>query len=300
MRFTYRCGIGESYPLALVIALGGSLTVVQLMVNACPDALKEKLSGKRNVLHYAIAEGVDIEIVKYLTTQNPNLVLEVDSFNAIPLHLASTYPSSSLSVLNHLLHIHPEGAKCLDNKLLTPLHRACRSRISIQKVQALIQACPEVLSWKDWLQTTPLEWAERVDHRLSDSIPEIVEMLEMMTDILVLGSKEGGYEEEHITTNDHDKYRAQHILLHFQSINYWGGIRLAFARNIKLMALLDLGIEMIPKLLSLLSIDGDITQLNDISGGEDGSSAALTLSIESIFSVLVQCPDVVGRARCTI
>ena len=236
MRFTYRCGIGESYPLALVIALGGSLTVVQLMVNACPDALKEKLSGKRNVLHYAIAEGVDIEIVKYLTTQNPNLVLEVDSFNAIPLHLASTYPSSSLSVLNHLLHIHPEGAKCLDNKLLTPLHRACRSRVSIQKVQALIQACPEVLSWKDWLQTTPLEWAERVDHRLSDSIPEIVEMLEMMTDILVLGSKEGGYEEEHITTNDHDKYRAQHILLHFQSINYWGGIRLAFARNIKLMA----------------------------------------------------------------
>ena len=114
MRFTYRCGIGESYPLALVIALGGSLTVVQLMVNACPDALKEKLSGKRNVLHYAIAEGVDIEIVKYLTTQNPNLVLEVDSFNAIPLHLASTYPSSSLSVLNHLLHIHPEGARCLD------------------------------------------------------------------------------------------------------------------------------------------------------------------------------------------
>ena len=300
MRFTYRCGIGESYPLALVIALGGSLTVVQLMVNACPDALKEKLSGKRNVLHYAIAEGVDIEIVKYLTTQNPNLVLEVDSFNAIPLHLASTYPSSSLSVLNHLLHIHPEGAKCLDNKLLTPLHRACRSRVSIQKVQALIQACPEVLSWKDWLQTTPLEWAERVDHRLSDSIPEIVEMLEMMTDILVLGSKEGGYEEEHITTNDHDKYRAQHILLHFQSINYWGGIRLAFARNIKLMALLDLDIEMIPKLLSLLSIDGDITQLNDTSGGEDGSSAALTLSIESIFSVLVQCPDVVGRARCTI
>ena len=300
MRFTYRCGIGESYPLALVIALGGSLTVVQLMVNACPDALKEKLSGKRNVLHYAIAEGVDIEIVKYLTTQNPNLVLEVDSFNAIPLHLASTYPSSSLSVLNHLLHIHPEGAKCLDNKLLTPLHRACRSRASIQKVQALIQACPEVLSWKDWLQTTPLEWAERVDHRLSDSIPEIVEMLEMMTDILVLGSKEGGYEEEHITTNDHDKYRAQHILLHFQSINYWGGIRLAFARNIKLMALLDLDIEMIPKLLSLLSIDGDITQLNDISGGEEGSSAALTLSIESIFSVLVQCPDVVGRARCTI
>ena len=300
MRFTYRCGIGESYPLALVIALGGSLTLVQLMVNACPDALKEKLSGKRNVLHYAIAEGVDIEIVKYLTTQNPNLVLEVDSFNAIPLHLASTYPSSSLSVLNHLLHIHPEGAKCLDNKLLTPLHRACRSRASIQKVQALIQACPEVLSWKDWLQTTPLEWAERVDHRLSDSIPEIVEMLEMMTDILVLGSKEGGYEEEHITTNDHDKYRAQHILLHFQSINYWGGIRLAFARNFKLMALLDLDIEMIPKLLSLLSIDGDITQLNDISGGEDGSSAALTLSIESIFSVLVQCPDVVGRARCTI
>ena len=290
MRFTYRCGIGESYPLALVIALGGSLSVVQLIVNACPDALKEKLSGKRNVLHYAIAEGVDVEIVKYLITQNPNLVLEVDSFNAVPLHLASTYPSSSLSVLNHLLHTYPEGATCLDNKLLTPLHRACRSRASIQKVQALIEACPEALYWKDWIQTTPLEWAERMDHRLSDSIPEVVEMLEMMTDILVLGSKEGGGEED-----NHDKYRAQQILLYFRSINYWGGIRLSFARNIKLMALLDLDMGMIPKLLSLLSIDGDITQLNDIAGGEDGSS--VKLSIESIFSVLVQCPDIMGRAR---
>lgn len=280
-----------------MIALGGSLTVVQLMVNACQDALEEKLSGKRNVLHYAIAEGVDVKIVKYLTTQNPNLVLEVDSFNAVPLHLASTYPSSSLSVLNHLLHIHPEGAKCFDNKLLTPLHRACRSRASIQKVQALIEACPEALYWKDWIQTTPLEWAERVDHRLSDSIPEVVEMLEMMTDILVLGSKEGG-DEEDPSPNNHDKYRAQRILLHFRSINYWGGIRLAFARNIKLMALLDLGMGMMPQLLSLLSIDGDTTQLNEIAGGEDGSSAAITLSIESIFSVLVQCPDVVGSSRC--
>ena len=149
-----------------------------------------------------------------------------------------------------------------------------------------------LLYWKDWIQTTPLEWAERVDHRLSDSIPEVIEMLEMMTDILVLGKKEGGDEED-----NHVKYRAQQILLYFRSINYWGGIRLAFARNIKLMALLDLGMGMMPKLLSLLSIDGDITQLNDIAGGEDGSSAAITVSIESIFSVLVQCPDVMGRAR---
>ena len=151
----WRCGIGEAYPLAIVIALGGSLQVVQLLVEACPEALEQKLSGKRSVIHYAIAEGSDYTIIQYITSKNPNLVKELDSFNAIPLHLAATYPSSSLSVLKHLISIYPDGSKSVDHKSQCPLHRACRSRASIDKVQALIEACPEVLFREDWLKTTP-------------------------------------------------------------------------------------------------------------------------------------------------
>ena len=49
-RHSYRCGIGtatsKAYPLALVVALGGSIDVVKRMINSCPMALNEKLSGR--------------------------------------------------------------------------------------------------------------------------------------------------------------------------------------------------------------------------------------------------------------
>ena len=277
-KYRWRCGIGEAYPLAIVIALGGSLEVVQLLVDACPEALEQKLSGKRSVLHYSIAEGADYSIIQYLTSKNPNLVKELDSFNAIPLHLAATYPSSSLSVLEHLISIYPDGAKCIDHKSQCPLHRACRSRSSIEKVQALIEACPDVLFREDWLKTTPLGWAERLDHRLSDSIPEVVQLLEKMEIILTVKSY-----------SDEDKYRAEQILAHFKRTKYLGGIRVAIAQNIHLVSLLDLPLELIPKLLSLFnkSNTDDKTEIEEV---------AQKRSIESFFSVLVQRPDLVSSA----
>lgn len=44
------------------MALGASLDVVSIMVEACPEALEERLSGRRTVLHYAISEGVCLEV----------------------------------------------------------------------------------------------------------------------------------------------------------------------------------------------------------------------------------------------
>lgn len=59
----HRFGIGtDIHPLALVVALGGSLDVVKIMVEACPEALSERLSGRRTLLHYAISEGVKVEV----------------------------------------------------------------------------------------------------------------------------------------------------------------------------------------------------------------------------------------------
>mmetsp|Transcript_7504 Transcript_7504/g.17026 ORF Transcript_7504/g.17026 Transcript_7504/m.17026 type:complete len:372 (+) Transcript_7504:231-1346(+) len=304
LQHPYRCGIGNTHPLALVVALGASLEVVQLMVHACPEALEEKLSGRRSVLHYAIAEGVNVEIIQYLTSQNPSLVSEVDSFQAIPLHLASTYPSSSPSVLRHLLHIHPEGAKSLDHKSQSPLHRACRSRVSLEKVQALIEANPEALFWNDSNKTTPLGWADRMDRRLSDPIPEVVEILGMMEDILRFGaSGEGsdesgnynGEEDEDSDMNNGKCHRAQQILVHFRSIQWWDGIRLAFARNIKLVSFLNVPIGLLPDMLSLLGVNA--SRCFHSNGKSEEEESTLKCSVESLFSVLVQCPDIVGSTR---
>jgi len=296
LRHSYRCGIGNTtkvHPLALAVALGGSLAVIELMVLACPQALEEKLSGRRNILHYAIAEGVDVDIIQYLTSQNPCLVSEVDSFQAIPLHLASTYPTSSPAVLRHLLRVHPEGAKSLDHRSQTPLHRACRCRDSLEKVLILVEAYPEALCWEDSQHgLTPLGWAERIDHRLSDPIPEVVEMLQQIEGILTLGSSDNGRNE------DEECHYAQQILRHFQSIPWWGGIRMLFSRNVKLVSLLNVPMGLLPELLGLIGSGDNINASSCFHGNDNNSEGreepSFKYRMESVCSVLLQCPDVVG------
>lgn len=292
LRHSYRCGIGNAtraHPLALVVALGGSLEVVTIMVNACPEALVEKLSGRRNVLHYAIAEGADISIVRYLTLHNPRLVVEEDSFRAVPLHLASTYyPSSSSDVVRHLLCLHPYGAQSIDYRSQTPLHRACRSRVSLEKILCLIEAFPDAIFKKDWLRTTPLEYAESTHQRLSEPCQDVIEILGMVEDIMRIGNAIDQEEDAMDCCRCFPSsclgrlddwsgvacmsVRARRILSHFRAIQWRGGIRLAFGRNSKLALMLNLPVGVYPRLLSLLDAD----------------------SVEGLYSMLVQCPDIVS------
>jgi hypothetical protein len=301
-RHSYRCGIGtasKAFPLALVVALGGSIDVVTRMVNSCPMALNEKLSGRRNVLHYAIAEGVDISIIQYLTSCNPSLVKEVDSFHAIPLHLASTYyPTSSVDVVRHLLQLYPHGAGCLDNKSQTPLHRACRSRASLDKMQYLIEAYPNAIFKQDWVKSTPLEYAESMHQRLSEPCPNIVKVLGMVEELMKMGQSNNN-NKCHVAQNlscpwhENDDGRrilnnmlvadrAKQILTHFQAIHWHGGIRLAFKSNIQLISLLNLPKSLYPRLLSLLLGDGD-------GDGDDDNN-----KVEIVYSMLVHFPQVLS------
>lgn len=287
LRHPYRCGIGNNnnannnrggggaHPLALVVALGGSLEVVSRMVDANPAALGEKLSGRRNVLHYAIAEGVGVNVIRYLTSRNPSLVAEEDSFQALPLHLACTYCTSSSSavlLLHLLLDLHPAAATSLDHKLQTPLHRACRSRASMEMVLALIEAYPEALFLDDWHRTRPLEYAESMHQRLSEPMPEVIEVLGMAEDILRMNREDGDRgttarppssssaesddDDDAVVVGGGGADRARMILAHFRTIRWWGGIRLAFERNVNLASVLDLPPGVFPRLLRLLGTEG--------------------------------------------
>jgi len=261
-----------------VVALGGSLEVVSRMVDANPSALGEKLSGRRNVLHYAIAEGAGVNVIRYLTSRNPSLVTEEDSFQALPLHLACTYCTSSSpsAVLLHLLDLHPAAATSLDRKLQTPLHRACRSRASMEMVLALIEAYPDALFLDDWHGTSPLEYAESMHQRLSEPMPEVIEVLGMAEDILRMNSEDGDRgttarppsssssaesdddddDDDAVVVGGGGADRARMILAHFRTIRWWGGIRLAFERNVDLASLLDLPPGVFPRLLRVLGTAG--------------------------------------------
>lgn len=283
----HRFGIGaDLHPLALVVALGGSLEVVKIMVEACPEALGERLSGKRNLLHYAISEGVDVEVgidsmlyistrfimliltqtvyicmdkqvITYLVSQFPRYLQETDSYNAIPLHLAACYPSSSLDVMKLLLKLHPNGAKSFDNQSRTPLHRACKSRSSLQKVMALVEAAPEVLTWRDWCGYTPLEIADRLDHRLGDVNPEVVGFLELVQEIMQIHFEPNNASDSTnisngVTTANERKHRAGEILMRFRFIGWTEGIPMVFTQNTHLFSLMDIPTILVHEFVSLL------------------------------------------------
>lgn len=283
----HRFGIGaDLHPLALVVALGGSLEVVKIMVEACPEALGERLSGKRNLLHYAISEGVDVEVgidsmlyistrftmliltqtvyicmdkqvITYLVSQFSRYLKETDSYNAIPLHLTACYPSSSLDVMKLLLKLHPNGAKSIDNQSRTPLHRACKSRSSLQKVMALVEAAPEVLTWRDWCGYTPLEIADRLDHRLGDVNPEVVGFLELVQEIMQIHFEPNNESDSTnisngVTTANEKKHRAGEILMRFRFIGWTEGIPMVFTRNTHLFSLIDIPTILFHEFVSLL------------------------------------------------
>eukprot|EP00804_Cyclotella_cryptica_P022826 CCRYP_005044-RA/>CCRYP_005044-RA protein AED:0.07 eAED:0.07 QI:83/1/1/1/0.5/0.66/3/18/360 len=289
-----RLGIGTNlHPLPLVVALGGSLDVVKIMVEACPEALGERLSGRRNLLHYAISEGVDIQVIRYLVTQYPQFLYETDSYNAIPLHLASTYPSSSLSVLQLLLHLHPNGAKAIDNKSQTPLHRACKSRAPLEKIMVLVAACPDVLSWRDWCGNTPLGLADRMDHRLGDVHPEVVELLEWVEEVLRLDmephynpSNINNLGETILTPTSEERQRAQEILARFHSMRWYDGISMAFFDNTKLFTLLGIPTPLIHKFLSLICGSKSTITIDDSTN----SDINRTNRLKGLFSLLRQHP----------
>ena len=287
IRHSFRCGVGTCHPLAVVVALGGSLRVVEAMVAACPEALNERL-GRRTLLHYVISEGVDVEIIKYLTSQCcPTLVSQTDSFGAVPLHLAASYPSSSTCVLRHLIQLHPKGAYALDNKSQTPLHRACKSRAKMSKILALIEANPFALFVKDYGNNTPLGWAEKFDHSLTDVCPEVVELISLMEDILTLGGVvDGEYDNDSASnslqvsnTADETRQRAEHILSHFSAMSWYDGIKIAFACNNSLISLIGVPLNLYPTLLSLLS-QRNIDYL-----------ASNCFGLESTYTILLRSPD---------
>jgi ankyrin repeat protein len=224
----------------------------------------------------------------------PEYLTQTDSYNAIPLHLAAFYPSTSVHVLQHLLNLHPRGAKSLDNQSMTPLHRACKSRSSLPKVIALVEAAPCVLSWRDWCGNTPLELADRMDHRLGDIIPEVVGLLELVEETMQLRLDPGNALDSNRTNIDVRRQRAGEVLMRFRFIGWQSGIPMAFAHNIHLFDLMAVPTILNPELLSCFSSNKTVRVENDEPENNDASNITGTNRLNALYSLLKHQPWICG------
>ena len=238
--------------------------------------------------------------MEYLVSKHPQYLTETDSYNAIPLHLAASYPSTSLSVLKLLLELHPNGVKSLDNKSQTPLHRACKSRASLDKVMALVEVAPNVLSWVDWCGNTPLGIADRMDHRLGDVIPEVVNLLELVEEIMSLGLDSNIAVSNAAATRTHEngtrstinvrKQRAEEILVRFRYIGWKGGIPMSFSHNTQLYNLMGIPTLSTHEFVSLVCgvKSGVIDAVTESS--IESSRPNHTQRLNAIYILLKHCP----------
>jgi hypothetical protein len=198
--------------------------------------------------------------------------------------------------LQHLLNIHPNGAKSLDNQSMTPLHRACKSRSSLQKVIALVEAAPCVLFWRDWCGHTPLGLADRMDHRLGDVIPEVVGLLELVEDILQLGLGPGSAIDSNTTIINEMRQRAGEVLIRFRFIGWQQGVPMAFAHNNNLFDLVDIPAILNPELLSLFCCIKTVPLENDAPESNDSSNITGTNRLNALYALLKHRPWICGGA----
>jgi ankyrin repeat protein len=140
----------------LAAASTAPVEVLQLLVEAHPEALQARDDGGSLPLHLAVARTeLDLEVVRYLVRQRPEAVRERDGRGSLPLHVAvSTRPASTVlggkaeaGILKALVDawpqsIHEAGGGGGPDGLI-PLHLAAASDAPLLVVFWLLRLCPD-------------------------------------------------------------------------------------------------------------------------------------------------------------
>ena len=110
-------------------------------------------------------------VVRY-TENDPDAIM----WRLLPLH-AACYPEMTYvpsddktvrcgirakgRVIDALLQVYPKAAKKKDDKLMIPLHLACRNSAPMNVLRSLLHAHPRGINSKDYRARTPLELVEQ-------------------------------------------------------------------------------------------------------------------------------------------
>jgi ankyrin repeat protein len=120
------------------------LSVVQLLVQQLPDAVREKTTDGELPLHVACEYKQSFEVIQLLIRKYPDALKEKNRIGYLPLHWACEH-AQSLEVIQLLVQHHPNAIKEKDSKGWLPLHRACGYKQSLEVIQYLVQQLPNTV-----------------------------------------------------------------------------------------------------------------------------------------------------------
>jgi ankyrin repeat protein len=117
-------------PLHDAASLGGSATVTRLIVERCPESIREPCHEGRLALHEAASKG-NIDVARYLVEQSPDSVRAVTNDGWLPIHFALKFrpcgePSRqvAMDVVELLLRAFPASVRSTTREGYLPLHVA--------------------------------------------------------------------------------------------------------------------------------------------------------------------------------
>jgi len=138
-------------PLHLACRAHGSLTVLQMLIDAYVEAVLVPDVNGFLPLHYACwkrkgSMQISLEQIKLLVEKMPESLHIQTNLGMLPLHWACFSPISSTNVIRYLVKSNPATAFVRDHKGRLPLHLACAETTGgppFEVIQCLVQAWPE-------------------------------------------------------------------------------------------------------------------------------------------------------------
>jgi ankyrin repeat protein len=149
------------------------LRIVELLLECFPAAVRLVDENGCTPFHMACKAGAAIEVLAALVCSSAGVMQMTTRTLEKPLHVAAARSECSATV-RYLLNLDPSQAAAIDDKMQTPLHKACTvQHISPEIVHMLVNAYPNALTMRDDNIETPYEIALRLGH----ASPELLRFL---------------------------------------------------------------------------------------------------------------------------
>jgi len=128
-------------PLHLALIETMSLEVIQFLLQAWPDAVRELDEDGCLPLHIAFMQSCTEDVIQVLAHSWPESCQIPNKQDELALHLACHYKSSEL--ICNLLDCYPQAVRCKDNYLQLPIHIVCSRGMDLEVIEHLVRAWPE-------------------------------------------------------------------------------------------------------------------------------------------------------------
>ena len=126
--------------------------LIRVLVEAYPDALKEKYGNGSLPLHSACGSNAPFDVIKLLIDVYPDAVKEKNNFGYLPLHSAcgsnaffGVRFAICFDVIKLLIDVYPSSVKEKDMNGYLPLHSACNSNATYDVIKLLIDVYPDAV-----------------------------------------------------------------------------------------------------------------------------------------------------------